>query len=67
MPMFMYSNTRALPSEDALAADLQRGVVVEEVGERAPLRLVHVVAVGVLHDLDIGEVLQALDAVAGGW
>jgi hypothetical protein len=50
--------------EHTLAANLERAVVGEQIRYRAPLRLVDVVAVGVLHDLDFGEVLEAFDARA---
>jgi len=39
-------------------------VVSEQIGQRSPLRLVYVVAIGVLHDLDFGHVLQAFDSIA---
>src|SRR5690606_4902055 len=53
-----------LAKEDAAAADLERAVLGPEVGQVVPQRLVDVVAVGALHDLDLTEILEPLDALA---
>jgi hypothetical protein len=50
------------PAEHAVLADLQRGVVGEQVGHLVPLSLVEVVAVGALQALDVADVLQAFHA-----
>src|SRR5690606_933129 len=47
---------------DALAADLQRGVVREQLRQLRPLRLVDEVAVGALQALDLVHVFQTRDA-----
>src|SRR5580658_766352 len=61
--MHVFEDSR--PAEEyALAADLQRCVRCKKIRQVVPLRLVHVVAVGILDDFHIGQILQTLDAPA---
>ena len=59
----VFEHARAA-EKHTLAADLQGRIRREQIRQVVPLRLVDVVAIGVLHDLDIGQILQALDAIA---